>query len=120
MHFNLHRNIPSFYILNETVWTVAIDDNGNVRNHFYVSEYKGVQKYKTLTKKVKYKAKWKKVRKKVKWKKVRIKKGKNKGKYKWKYKKKKVWKYKWKYKKVKYKVKDYKARDVYVYDLGEF
>ena len=81
-------------------------------------EYKGVQMYKTLTKKVKYKVKWKKVKKKVKWKRVKIKKGKRKGKYKWKYKKKKVWKYKTKYKTVKYKVKDYKARDVYVYDLG--
>ena len=100
--------------------TTSVDEEGNVSNHFYVSEYKGVQKYKTVTKKVKYKVKWKKVKKKVKWKRVKIKKGKNKGKYKWKYKKKKVWKYKTKYKKVKYTVKDYKARDVYVYDLGVF
>lgn len=100
--------------------TRTIDEEGTVSNHFYVSEYKGVQKYKTLSKKVKYKVKWKKVKKKVKWKKVKIKNGKNKGKYKWKYKTKKVWKYKTKYKTVKYKVKDYKARDVYVYDLGEF
>ena len=100
--------------------TTSVDEEGNVSNHFYVSEYKGVQKYKTVTKKVKYKVKWKKVKKKVKWKRVKIKKGKKKGKYNWKYKKKKVWKYKTKYKKVKYTVQDYKARDVYVYDLGVF
>ncbi len=100
--------------------TVSVDEEGNVSNHFYASEYKGVQKYKTLTKKKAYKVKWKKVKKKVKWKKVRIKKGKNKGKYKWKYKKKKVWKYKTKYKTIKYTVKDYKARDDYIYDLGVF
>lgn len=87
------------------------DANGN--NHFYVSEYHGRYKYKTVTKKKAYKVKWKKVKKKVKWKKVR----KN-GKWKWKYKKKKVWKYKKKYKTVKVKVKDYYMRDDYVYDLG--
>ena len=87
------------------------DEDGN--SHFYVSEYHGRNKYKTVTKKKAYKVKWKKVKKKVKWKKV-----KKKGKWKWKYKKKKVWKYKKKYKKVKVKVKDYWARDDYVYDLG--
>ena len=87
------------------------DEDGN--SHFYVSEYHGRWAYKTVTKKKAYKVKWKKVKKKVKWKKV-----KKKGKWKWKYKKKKVWKYKKKYKKVKVKVKDYWARDDYVYDLG--
>lgn len=87
------------------------DENGN--SHFYVTEYYGRYKYKTVTKKKAYKVKWKKVKKKVKWKKVR----KN-GKWKWKYKKKKVWKYKKKYKTVKVKVKDYYMRDDYVYDLG--
>ena len=100
--------------------TRSVDENGNVSNHFYVSEYKGVQKYKTVTKKEAYKVKWKKVKKKVKWKKVKIKKGKNKGKYKWKYKTKKVWKYKTKYRTYTEKVKDYKARDDYFYDLGVF
>ena len=57
-----------------------------------------------------------------------VKKGKNKGKYKWKYKTKKVWKYKYKHKKVwKYKTKtkkvtkvvgSYRDRYGYVYDLG--
>ena len=100
--------------------TVSVDENGNVSNHFYVSEYKGVQKYKTVTKKEAYKVKWKKVKKKVKWKRVKIKKGKKKGKYKWKYKKKKVWVYKTKYRTYTVQEKDYKARDDYFYDLGVF
>lgn len=89
------------------------DSNG--KSHFYVTEYYGRNHYKTVTVTEKYKVKWKKVTKKVKWKKV-----KRKGKWKWKYKKKKVWKYKTKTRKVTKTVKDYWARDDYVYDLGVF
>jgi hypothetical protein len=78
------------------------DADGN--EHFYVSEYYGRWKYKTVTKKKKYKVKWKKVKKKVKVK----------GKTKYK----KVWKYKTKYKKVKVRKKVKWMRDDYVYDLG--
>lgn len=78
------------------------DSAGN--NHFYVSEYYGRWKYKKVTKKVKYKKKWKKVKKRVK--------------VNGKWKTKKVWKYKTAYKKKKVKVKDYWARDNYVYDIG--
>ena len=86
------------------------------REHFYVSEYYGRWKYKTVTKKVKYKKKWKKVRK---WYNKKTKKWtKKKPKKKYRGKSKKVWKYKTKTKKVKKKVKDYWARDDYVYDIG--
>lgn len=92
------------------------DSNGN--SHFYVTEYYGRWKYKTKTVTEKYKVKWKKVRK---WY--------NKKTGKWQSKKpkkkyrggsKKVWKYKTKTRKVKKSVKDYWARDDYVYDLGVF
>ena len=93
------------------------------RQHFYLSEYYGRVKYKTVTKKYVKKKKWKKVKKKVKvkWKKV-----KKKVKVNGKWKTKKVWKYKWKTKKVwkkkygykKVKVREGWARDDYVYDLG--
>lgn len=89
------------------------DSNG--KSHFYITEYYGRNHYKTITVTEKYKVKWKKVTKKVKWKRV-----KRKGKWKWKYKKKKVWKYKTKTRKVNKTVKDYWARDDYVYDLGVF
>ena len=89
------------------------DSNGN--SHFYVTEYYGRNHYTTKVVTEHYKVKWKKVTKKVKWKRV-----KRKGKWKWKYKKKKVWKYKTKTRKVTKSVKDYWARDDYVYDLGVF
>ena len=93
-----------------------VTDPTTGRNHFYLSEYHSEPKYGWVTKK--YKVKWKKVKKKVKWKRVKIKKGKRKGKYKWKYKKKKVWKYKTKKKKVWAVVGKYRYN--HVYDLGTF
>ena len=104
-------NIP---LSNETEGLFHTTDS-NGAEHFYVSNYYGRWAYKTKTVTEKYKVKWKKVTKKVKWKKV-----KKKGKWKWKYKKKKVWKYKTKTRKVTKTVKDYWARDDYVYDLGVF
>lgn len=93
-----------------------VTDPNTGKAHFYLSEYHGEAQYGWVTKKVK--VKWKKVKKKVKWKKVKIKKGKNKGKYKWKYKTKKVWKYKTK--KVKVKERIGTIRYGRVYDLGTF
>ena len=88
------------------------DANGNA--HFYVSEYYGRNHYKTTTKKVK--VKWKKVRK---WYNKKTKKWTTKKpKKKYRGKSKKVWKYKTKKKKVT--VKDYWARDDYVYYIGSF
>ena len=102
-------NIPINKESEGLYFTQSTDEDGNINNHFYVTEYRGAWVYKTVTKTKKYKVKWKKVKKKVKWKKVNGK---------WKYKKKKVWKYKTKKKKVKVKVKDYYSRNDYVYDLG--
>lgn len=88
------------------------DANGN--SCFYVSEYYGRWHYKTVTKKVK--VKWKKVRK---WYNKKTKKWTTKKpKKKYRGKSKKVWKYKKKKKKVT--VKDYWARDNYVYCIGSF
>ena len=92
------------------------DANGNA--HFYVSEYYGRWKYKTVTKKYKVKKKWKKVRK---WYNKKTKKWTTKKpKKKYRGKSKKVWKYKYKTKKKKVTVKDYWARDDYVYYIGSF
>lgn len=92
------------------------DASGNA--HFYVSEYYGRWHYKTVTKKVKVKVKWKKVRK---WYNKKTKKWTTKKpKKKYRGKSKKVWKYKTKKKKKKVTVKDYWARDNYVYYIGSF
>lgn len=92
------------------------DTKGNA--NFYVSEYYGRWKYKTVTKKYKVKKKWKKVRK---WYNKKTKKWTTKKpKKKYRGKSKKVWKYKYKTKKKKVTVKDYWARDDYVYYIGSF
>ncbi len=92
------------------------DKNGN--EHFYVSVYYGRWRYKTVYKTKKYKVKWKKVRK---WYNKKTKKWTTKKPpKKYRGKSKKVWKYKTKKKKVRKLVKDYWARDDYVYDLGVF
>lgn len=92
------------------------DANGN--SHFYVSEYYGRWHYKTVTKNVTYKKKWKKVRK---WYNKKTKKWTTKKpKKKYRGKSKKVWKYKTKTKKKNVTVKDYWARDDYVYYIGSF
>ena len=94
--------------------TTNSDGSGN----FYVSEYYGRWQYKTVTKKVKVKVKWKKVRK---WYNKKTKKWTTKKpKKKYRGKSKKVWKYKTKKKKKKVTVKDYWARDNYVYYIGSF
>ena len=94
--------------------TTNSDGSGN----FYVSEYYGRWQYKTVTKTVKYKKKWKKVRK---WYNKKTKKWTTKKpKKKYRGKSKKVWKYKTKTKKKKETVKDYWARDNYVYYIGSF
>ena len=94
--------------------TTNADGSGN----FYVSEYYGRWQYKTVTKKVKVKVKWKKVRK---WYNKKTKKWTTKKpKKKYRGKSKKVWKYKTKKKKKKVTVKDYWARDNYVYYIGSF
>lgn len=86
--------------------------------NMYVSEYYGRWKYKTVTKKYKVKKKWKKVRK---WYNKKTKKWTTKKpKKKYRGKSKKVWKYKYKTKKKKVTVKDYWARDDYVYYIGSF
>ena len=92
--------------------------NADGSGHFYVSEYYGRWMYKTVKKKVKVKVKWKKVRKWYNKKTGKWQKKKPKKKYRGK--SKKVWKYKTKTKKKKVSVKDYWARDDYVYDLGSF
>lgn len=92
------------------------DKNGN--EHFYASVYYGRWRYKTIYKTKKYKVKWKKVRK---WYNKKTKKWTTKKPpKKYRGKSKKVWKYKTKKKKVRKTVKDYWARDDYVYDLGVF
>ena len=92
------------------------DASGN--EHFYVTEYYGRWHYKTVTKTVKYKKKWKKVRK---WYNKKTKKWtRKKPKKKYRGKSKKVWKYKTKKKKKKVTVRDYWARDNYVYYIGSF
>ena len=92
--------------------------DANGREHFYVSEYYGRWKYKTITRKIRYKAKWKKVRK---WYNKKTKKWTTKKPpKKYRGKAKKVWKYKTKYRKKRVRVRDYWARDDYVYDLGVF
>ena len=92
------------------------DSNGN--EHFYASVYYGRWRYKTVYQTKKYKVKWKKVRQ---WYNKKTKKWTTKKPAKkYRGKKRKVWKYKTKKKKVRKTVKDYWARDDYVYDLGVF
>ncbi len=92
------------------------DKNG--KEHFYASVYYGRWRYKTIYKTKKYKVKWKKVRK---WYNKKTKKWTTKKPpKKYRGKSKKVWLYKTKKKKVRKTVKDYWARDDYVYDLGVF
>lgn len=92
------------------------DKNG--KEHFYLSVYYGRWRYKTVYKTKKYKVKWKKVKK---WYNKKTKKWTTKKPAKkYRGKSKKVWKYKTKKKKVRKTVKDYWARDDYVYDLGVF
>lgn len=88
-----------------------IFDPATGKAHFYMSAYRGVNKYEWVKKTTTKKVKWKKVKKKVKWKKVNGK---------WKYKTKKVWKYKTKKVTKKVWTCTGKTRYGYVYDLGVF